>query len=180
MVDSDQFVQSNRVKGRLATGQWLLLQRETEEPSQENLQRELQICLKFDLTCRTGAYGKMGTLVKSELWALGSILPYPLYRLPWWLSGKESVCQCKRRGFNPWIKKIPWRGNWQPTPVFLPGKSHRQRSLVGYSPWSCKRVRCNLATKQLCSQSAWVCTSSLANFLCPDTRLQNKSFPVII
>ena len=69
---------------------------------------------------------------------------------------------------------------WQPTPVFLPGKSHRQRSLVGYSPWSCKRVRCNLATKQLCSQSAWVCTSSLANFLCPDTRLQNKSFPVTI
>ena len=131
MVDSDQFVQSNRVKGRLATGQWLLLQRETEEPSQENLQRELQICLKFDLTCRTGAYGKMGTLVKSELWALGSILPYPLYRLPWWLSGKESVCQCKRRGFNPWIKKIPWRGNWQPTPVFSPGESHGPEELGG-------------------------------------------------
>ena len=67
---------------------------------------------------------------------------------------------------------------WQPTPVFLPGKSHRQRSLAGYSPRSCKRVRLNLAAKQQpCSPSAWVCTSSPgADFLCPDTSLQNKSF----
>ena len=58
--------------------------------------------------------------------------------LPWWLSGKESACQClqcRRRGFDPWVRKIPWRRAWQPTPVFLPGKSHGQRSLVGYSPW---------------------------------------------
>ena len=38
-------------------------------------------------------------------------------------------------GFDPWIRKIPWRRKWQPTPIFLPGKSHGQRSLVGYSPW---------------------------------------------
>ena len=49
--------------------------------------------------------------------------------LPWWLSAKESACQCKRHGFNPWAEKIPWRRKWLPTPVFLPGKSHRQRSL---------------------------------------------------
>ena len=36
---------------------------------------------------------------------------------------------------NPWVKKIPWRRAWQPTPVFLPGESHGQRSLGGYSPW---------------------------------------------
>ena len=45
-------------------------------------------------------------------------------------SGKESACQCrrcKRRGFDPWVGKIPWRRKWQPTPVFLPGKSHEQR-----------------------------------------------------
>ena len=36
---------------------------------------------------------------------------------------------------NPWVRKIPWRRKWQPTPVFLPGKFHRQRSLVGYGPW---------------------------------------------
>ena len=40
--------------------------------------------------------------------------------------------------FNPWDKKIPWRGKWQPTPLLLPGKSHGRRSLVGYSPWDHK------------------------------------------
>ena len=50
-----------------------------------------------------------------------------------WHSGKESACQCrrhKRHSFNPWLRKIPWRRKGQPTPVFLPGKSHGQRSLV--------------------------------------------------
>ena len=50
---------------------------------------------------------------------------------------KESVCQCRRLkicGFHLWVRKIPWRRKWQPTPVFLPGESHGQRSLVGYSP----------------------------------------------
>ena len=41
-------------------------------------------------------------------------------------------------GFDPWVGKIPWRRKWQPTPVFLPGESHGQRSLVGYSPWGRK------------------------------------------
>ena len=41
-------------------------------------------------------------------------------------------------GFNPWVGKISWRRKWQPTPVFLPGKSHGWRSLVGYSPWGRK------------------------------------------
>ena len=40
--------------------------------------------------------------------------------------------------FDPWVRKIPWRRKGQPTPVFLPGKSQRQRSLVGYSSWGCK------------------------------------------
>ena len=55
--------------------------------------------------------------------------------LPWWLNGKESTCQCRRRGFYPWVGKIPWRRKWLPTRVFLPGKSHGQRSLPGLSPW---------------------------------------------
>ena len=46
-------------------------------------------------------------------------------------SDKESACQCR---FNPWAQKILYRSKGQPTPVFLPGKFHRQRSLVGYSP----------------------------------------------
>ena len=67
--------------------------------------------------------------------------------LPRWLSDKKSTCQCRRHGFNPGVRKIPWRRKWQPTPVFLPGKSHRQKSLAGYSPWGHKRVRHDLATK---------------------------------
>ena len=58
--------------------------------------------------------------------------------IPGWLRGKESARQCRRHRFNPWVQKIPWRRKWQPTPILLPGKSHGQRSLVGYSPWSCK------------------------------------------
>ena len=50
-----------------------------------------------------------------------------------------SVCpQCGRPGFDPWVGKIPWRRKWQPTPVFLPGESHGQRTLIGYSPWGRK------------------------------------------
>ena len=58
-----------------------------------------------------------------------------------WRSGKEFVGQCRRlrrRGFDPWVRKILWNRKSQPTPVFLPGKFHGQRSLVGYSPWGCK------------------------------------------
>ena len=51
-----------------------------------------------------------------------------------WLSGKESACQCRKHGFNPWIVKIPWRREWQPIPVFLSGKSHGQSRLAGYHP----------------------------------------------
>ena len=50
-----------------------------------------------------------------------------------WLSGKEFACQCRRprrHGFDPWIERIPWRGKWQLTPVFLPGESRGQRSLA--------------------------------------------------
>ena len=52
----------------------------------------------------------------------------------WGLSCKESACQCRRCAFDPWAGKIPWRRKWQPTPVFLHGKSHGQRSLGVYSP----------------------------------------------
>ena len=51
------------------------------------------------------------------------------------------IClQCRRHGFDPWVRKIPWNWKWRPTPVFLPGKSHRQRSLAVYSPWGHKEL----------------------------------------
>ena len=68
-------------------------------------------------------------------------------RLPRWLSGQESTFQCRRCrcGFDPWVGKIPWRMEWYPTLVFLPGKSHGQWSLAGYSPWDLKRIRHDFA-----------------------------------
>ena len=62
------------------------------------------------------------------------------FGLPWWLNGKKkkSAYQCWRLEFNPWVRKITWRRKCQPTLVFLPGKSHGQRSLAGYSPWGHK------------------------------------------
>ena len=53
-------------------------------------------------------------------------------------SGKESSCRCWRLLFHPWVKKIRQRRKGQPTPVFLPGESHGQRSLAGYSSWGYK------------------------------------------
>ena len=64
------------------------------------------------------------------------------------LSGKESACQCRRHGFNPWVGKIPWRRKWQPPPVFLLRKSHGQKSLACYSRQGRKTVRHNSVTKQ--------------------------------
>ena len=68
------------------------------------------------------------------------------YQAAWafrWLSGKEPTCQCrryKRCGFDPWLQKILWKRKWQPTPIFLPGEFHGQRSLAGYSQWDCKEL----------------------------------------
>ena len=70
----------------------------------------------------------------------------------WWLSGKESACQCRRclpsrrHRLDPWVEKISWRRKWQPTLVFLPRKSHGQRSLVA-TIHGVNRVGYDLETK---------------------------------
>ena len=68
--------------------------------------------------------------------------------LPRWLSDKESTCQCRRLEFDPWVGKISWRRKRQPTPIFLPEKSHGQRSLEGYSPLGLKESDTTEMTKQ--------------------------------
>ena len=90
-------------------------------------------------------------------------------------SGKEFACQCrrlKRRGFSLWVEKIPWRREWQSTPVFLPRESHGQRSLVGYksigSQWTgrpgvlqfmgSQRVGHDWATDLIWSDLKWLST----------------------
>ena len=70
---------------------------------------------------------------------LGEITPF--WGFPGGTNGKEPACQYrrpKRPGFHHWIGKIPWKTARQPSPVFLPGESHGQRSLAGFSPWGCK------------------------------------------
>ena len=67
---------------------------------------------------------------------------------------------CKRCGFSPWDRKTPWRRKWQPAPVFLPGESHGQRSLVGYSLWGHKESDTTEVTADTLStcakQGQWV------------------------
>ena len=63
--------------------------------------------------------------------------------LPRWLFGKEFACQYrthKRNRFVPWGGKVHWMRKWQPTPVFLPRKSHGQRNWVDYNPWGHKEL----------------------------------------
>ena len=60
----------------------------------------------------------------------------------------KNLLQCRRHGFNPWVGKVLWRKKWQPTLVFLPGKSHGHKSLAGYSSWGCKRVGHDFVAEQ--------------------------------
>ena len=68
-------------------------------------------------------------------------------------NGKELTCQCRRHDMRvlSLVGKIPWRREWQLTPIFLPGKVHGHRSLACYSPWSCKRVRHNWRRHLACN-----------------------------
>ena len=59
----------------------------------------------------------------------------------WYEASLVAQWKCSRHRrlrFDPWVGKVPWRRKWQPTPVFLPGKSHGQKSLTGYGPWGRK------------------------------------------
>ena len=67
-------------------------------------------------------------------------LTLSLLGFPHGSDGKESAFSSGDLGSIPWIGKILWRREWLPTPVFLPGEFHGQRSLAGYSPWDCKEV----------------------------------------
>ena len=55
---------------------------------------------------------------------------FSLSGLLWWLGWQRICLQCRKRGFDSWVRKIPWSRKWQPTPIFLPGEFLGQRSLV--------------------------------------------------
>ena len=63
--------------------------------------------------------------------------------------GSESTCQCRRLELDPWVRKITWRRKWQPTPVFLPGESHRQEEHGGLQAMGSQGVGHKWATDAL-------------------------------
>ena len=67
-------------------------------------------------------------------------------------SVERIYLQCGRTGFDPWVGKIPWRREWQPTPVIWPGESNGQRSLVGDHPWGRRESD---TTEQLTTHNRW-------------------------
>ena len=78
---------------------------------------------------------------ESQLWVLGIFdfhCGMELFIVAWSSVGKESACNAGDLALITGSGKIPWRRKWQPTPVFLTGEFYGQRSLVGYSLWSCK------------------------------------------
>ena len=83
---------------------------------------------------RTAVYG----VAQSQTWLKWlSSSRFVCESFPHGASGKEPACQYRRQkrcGYDPWVWTIPWRRKWQPTPVFLPGKFHGQKRLMGYSP----------------------------------------------
>ena len=74
------------------------------------------------------------SLTYQAMLSVWSVFGYVLGGPPWWLRAKRVCLQCRRPGWVSGIRKIPWRREWRPTPVFLPGEPHGQRSLVGYRP----------------------------------------------
>ena len=90
--------------------------------------------------------------------------------------GSAANCHGRRPGFAAWDGKMPWRRAWQPTPVFLPGESHGQRSPAGCSPWG-RRVGHDLASKQQRHDNRAVYTSLSASG--SGTLLPVKSRPLM-
>ena len=107
-----------------------------------------------------------------QLWQFTS-----LFWLPWWLSGKESACRYLRWGFHPWAGKIPRRRKWQPTPVFLPGKFHGQRSLGGCSLWG-PRIGHNWACMNAALYSAFWLKHLLTTYYIQSIVLRNEETAV--
>ena len=74
------------------------------------------------------------------IWKDLNMLGIKVSGLPWWLRQWRTCLQCWRPGFDPWVRKIPWRREWLLSPLFLPRESHEQRSLLGFSPWNHKEL----------------------------------------
>ena len=133
---------------------WNCLQEESGRGgpvSLKNLFPEISLvvqCVRLNTSSAEGSVGKVQHVVQCSQKKWKNL--FSTQGFPGGSVVKVSTCQCRRcrrHGFS-WVGKIPWGRKWQPIPVFLPGKSHGQRSLAGYSPQGPKRVRHVLVTKQ--------------------------------
>ena len=116
---------SGRLWGRLPVfvnyGLWITLSEILKPRSLKKLQGIVKylspanFSMWYEILAEIGSLGCLVSSLSSCVESQG---------LPWWLSGKESACQRRRCGLRPWVGKILWRRKWQPTPGFLPGKSH--------------------------------------------------------
>ena len=104
---------------------------------------------------RGARLGTVQRVSKSQTW-----LSDFTFSVSYWVSQVAQwvkIClQCRwrrRRRFDPWVRKIPWRRAWEPTPVLLPGESHGQRSLVGYSSQGCKESDTTEAAWHSCTHA---------------------------
>ena len=92
-------------------------------------------------------------------------------------AGKESACNAGDEGggeFDPWVGKIPLQEGMQPTPVFLPGESHEQRSLVGYNPYCSKELEMTEVTEHACKH---LTINDFCEIICYKVKLRS---PILI
>ena len=110
------------------------------DPQNQNLwEWAVALCLLPNFLEDSGAHSGLRTT--SLMTRILYLSYFSIRNFPGGTSGKELANQCRRHkkcGFDPWVRKIPWRRKWQPMPEFVPGESHKQRSLVGCSPWGHK------------------------------------------
>ena len=114
-----------------------LLQREPHAAQRESSPLLTALGKAFGQQQRPGTCINKKIFLKIFLMNKWKFCKSPFKGFPGGASSKEPTCQCrkcKRWGFDPLVGKIPWRRAQQPTPVFLPGESHEQRHLAGYSP----------------------------------------------
>ena len=112
------------------------------------------------ILCQLSYQGSLPSTIKSLIFVLASLVAQIVKNLP----------ATRKTWVDPWVEKIPWRREWQPTPIFLPGESHGQRSLVGYRPQGCKEsdmtellthicIPYHKPTLKLCHTRNLTCTS---------------------
>ena len=99
------------------------------------IEDQMTVCVDLFLLSLLCSIGLYICLYASKIY-----FDYCILIFPHGSDGKESSCNAGDLGqiFDPWVREIPWRREWQLTPVLLPGESHGQRSVAGYSPWGCK------------------------------------------